>query len=138
MGAFPSAFVLPRLSSRFQNGGLCTFSVATVGASAFFSLTFFGFFAFGSRGALGCFSFFAFRFLPPSVPSIPRTWLSEVDVELERVNILPPDVLVTSEVEVDPARARRLRPLATFCRDARIDRAQPCLWILRYAITGGN
>ena len=38
----------------------------------------------------------AVRFLPPSIPSIPRTWLSEVDVELERVNILPPDVLVTS------------------------------------------
>jgi hypothetical protein len=77
----------------------------------------------------------AIRFLPPRMPSRPRTWLSEVDVELERVDVLPADVLVTNEVEADAVRARRLHPLATFCRDRRLDRAWPCLTLSRYALT---
>jgi hypothetical protein len=75
------------------------------------------------------------RFLSPSVPSIPRTWLSEVDVELERVDRLPARILVTSEVEADPVRARRLRPVARFCRDPRLDRQLPCVGLFRYTIT---
>jgi hypothetical protein len=73
------------------------------------------------------------RFIPPKIPTIPRTWLSEVDVELERLDRLPAEILVTSEVEPDKFRAPRLHELVTFCRDARIDRQQPCLTLFRYA-----
>ena len=74
------------------------------------------------------------RFLPPSIPSSPRTWLSEVDVDLERVDVFPEYVLVTSEVEPDRVRARRLHPVATFCRDRRLDRQTPCLTLSRYVL----
>ncbi len=63
-----------------------------------------------------------------------RTWLSEVDVELERLDVLPPNLLVTSEVEPDPRRASRLVTLVTLCRDPRLDRAQSCLTLSSYRI----
>jgi hypothetical protein len=75
-----------------------------------------------------------FDLLAPAIVRRPRTWLSEVDVELERLDVLPPTVLVTSEVEPDASRARRLVDVATFCRDPRLDRAQPCLTLRRYRL----
>lgn len=72
--------------------------------------------------------------LAPGVLHRPRTWLSEVDVELERLDVLPPSVLVTSEVDADARRARRLVDVARFCRDPRLDRGQPCLTLRRYTI----
>ena len=68
-----------------------------------------------------------FQLLAPSRVAIARTWLSEVDVELERLDVLPRQVLVTSEVEADAARAARVIAGPVFCRDPRLDRAQPCL-----------
>ncbi len=61
-----------------------------------------------------------------------RTWLSEVDVDLERMNRLPDRVYITSEVTVDKRRAARVKDLVTFCRDARIDRQEPCLTLREY------
>jgi hypothetical protein len=72
--------------------------------------------------------------LAPSVVTRTRTWASEVDVELERLDVLPPALLLTSEVEVDPTRARRVADGPTFCRDPRLDRAQPCLTLRRYRL----
>jgi hypothetical protein len=79
----------------------------------------------------------ATRVIEWSVPTLrarPRGWLSEVDSDLERLDIVPRDVYVTSEVEPDPTRAARLTPLARFCRDPRLDRQSPCLGLLRYKI----
>jgi hypothetical protein len=73
-----------------------------------------------------------FRLLAPEINVRERTWISEVDVELERLDVLPGVVYVTSEVEPDPASASRLGEVITFCRDPRLDRAQPCLSLLRY------
>ena len=75
-----------------------------------------------------------FDALTPSIPTRTRTWLSEVDVELERLDVLPPVLLLTSEVEVDAARAARVSDGPTFCRDPRLDRAQPCLTLRRYRL----
>jgi hypothetical protein len=74
--------------------------------------------------------------LAPEIATRPRTWLSEVDVELARFDVLPSNVLVTSEVEIDPQRQRKITPGPTFCRDARLDRAQPCLQLFRYRLRG--
>ncbi len=73
-----------------------------------------------------------FEELAPSVVTRSRTWLSEVDVELARLDVLPKSLLITSEVEVDSSRAKRVSDGPTFCRDARIDRAQPCLTLRWY------
>ena len=81
----------------------------------------------GDFAVFGTRSIRFFRLLAPSVASHEREWLSEVDVDLERLDRLPSHLLITSEIEVDAGRAPRVRPLVTFCRDARIDRAQPCL-----------
>jgi hypothetical protein len=64
-----------------------------------------------------------------------RLWLSEVDVDLERVDRLPAHNLVTSELETDPLRAGRLVEKSRFCRDPRLDRQQPCLTLFEYCIT---
>lgn len=83
----------------------------------------------------------AIRFFADGAPGVvtrPRTWLSEVDVELERLNRLPPHILVTSEVEVDPARAKKITDGPTFCRDARLDRQQPCLTLREYHLWPGR
>jgi hypothetical protein len=75
-----------------------------------------------------------FEELAPTVVTRKRTWLSEVDVELERLNVLPPNIIVTSEVELDSRRAARISDGPTFCRDVRLDRAQPCLTLRTYRI----
>ena len=72
--------------------------------------------------------------LAPTVVTRKRTWLSEVDVELERLDRFPHHIFITSEVEVDRARAARVGEGPTFCRDARLDRAQPCLTLRTYRI----
>ena len=66
----------------------------------------------------------------------PRTWLSEVDVDLERLDSLPREIWITDEVELDAARAPRVSDGPRFCRDARLDRARPCLALRRYTIGG--
>lgn len=78
------------------------------------------------------------RTTAPRVTARERAWLSEVDVDLERLDRLPAHILVTSEVEADPRRARRLVAGPIFCRDARLDRRQPCVQLFEYAITGGS
>jgi hypothetical protein len=72
--------------------------------------------------------------LAPQVPTRTRTWASEVDVELERLDVLPPTLLISSEVDVDARRARRVVGGPTFCRDVRLDRAQPCLQLRFYRL----
>jgi hypothetical protein len=92
---------------------------------------------FPAPNAVAIFGGRSLRFFELEAPSLlvrPRTWLSEVDVELERLDVLPPVLLVTSEVTVDAARAPRLGDGPTFCRDARLDRAQPCLTLHRYRL----
>ncbi len=79
-----------------------------------------------------------FRFLTPSVVTLERTWLSEVDVDLERLDVLPPHILVTSEVAIDARRAPRLKKGPLFCRDARLDRRQPCLQLFEYSLAQGS
>ena len=77
-----------------------------------------------------------FELVAPEVVTRTRTWLSEVDVELERLDVLPKSFWITSEVEIDATRARRVGDGPTFCRDARIDRAQPCLGLRAYHLAG--
>ena len=72
--------------------------------------------------------------LSSAPPGYERGWLSEVDVTLERLDVLPKHVLVTSEVEVDPRRMKRLKCGPRFCREGLLDRAQPCLDLCEYAI----
>ncbi len=71
-----------------------------------------------------------------AVPAYERTWLSEVDVTLERLDVLPDHVLITSEVETDRRRLKKVQSRAKFCREAALDRAQPCLEISEYSILG--
>jgi hypothetical protein len=62
-------------------------------------------------------------------------WLSGLLGELARVDRLPGVLLITSEVDLHSGEGPRqplpaqwqIEPGATFCRDARIDRFQPCL-----------
>jgi len=79
----------------------------------------------------------AVRFFDPSLTPRARTWLSEVEVDVARLRAMPHPLLVTSEVEVeagDELRARGLHELRRFCRDPRLDRAQPCLTLYTYEI----
>ena len=94
---------------------------------------------FGAPNAAAVFGGRSLRFfelVAPSVVTRTRTWLSEVDVELARLDVLPKHLWITSEVELDATRARRVGDGPTFCRDARIDRAQPCLGLRAYHIAG--
>lgn len=93
--------------------------------------------AYPRRDAVVVFGARSIRFFDELAPALlrrTRTWLSEVDVDLERLDVLPPHVLITSEVELDEARAPRVGGGPTFCRDARIDRGQPCLGLREYRI----
>lgn len=72
----------------------------------------------------------------PTLELRERTWLAEIEVDLARFQILPRTIWVTSEVSIDAARASRLTAGPTFCRDARLDRAQPCLQLFRYTLPG--
>jgi hypothetical protein len=74
------------------------------------------------------------RLVEPTIDTRERTWLSEVDVDLERFDVLPRSVWVTSEVTPTPDRLERLRPGPWFCRDPRLDRQAPCLQLLEYQI----
>jgi hypothetical protein len=74
--------------------------------------------------------------LQPSLRAYERTWLSEVDVTLERLDVLPRRILITSEVEIDPTRAARVRPGPRFCRPLVVERAQRCLQLSEYFIGG--
>jgi hypothetical protein len=65
-----------------------------------------------------------------------RTWLAEVYVDLERMNVLPRHVLVTSEVVGAPTHGAWLTDGPTFCRDPRIDRQSPCLTLRVYHLPG--
>lgn len=76
------------------------------------------------------------QWMAPSVKVIPRQLHAEVDVDLERLDRLPAEVLVTSELELDPRRAPRLRPGPTFCRDQRLERRQPCIQLFTYDLLG--
>lgn len=55
--------------------------------------------------------------------------LGDLSVSLSRMTTFPHTILVTSEIDLGkPVPPRwRVTPEAAFCRDARIDRAQPCL-----------
>jgi hypothetical protein len=65
-----------------------------------------------------------------------RTWAAEVLVDLERVDVLPKHVLLTSEVLGEPTHAAHLTEGPTFCRDPRLDRQQPCLTLREYHLPG--
>jgi hypothetical protein len=64
-----------------------------------------------------------------------HAWLSEVVVDLARFNRFPTNIYLTSEVDPHSGmgegsalpRLWKLEDGPRFCRDARIDRAQPCL-----------
>jgi hypothetical protein len=70
-----------------------------------------------------------------------HAWLSEAMLDLSRVDRLPPVILLTSEIDVHSGmgehsplpRNWRVEPGPRFCRDPRIDRAQPCLGLVRLA-----
>jgi hypothetical protein len=66
------------------------------------------------------------------VPSLPRTWMGEVEVTLERLDRLPPRIYLTDEVQFRERARGRVTWQRTFCRDARIEREAPCLGIYRY------
>jgi 4-amino-4-deoxy-L-arabinose transferase-like glycosyltransferase len=90
-----------------------------------------------AKNAVAVFGGKSLRFfdeLAPSVVTRTRTWASEVDVELERLDVLPPVLLLTSEVDVDATRTRRVGDGPRFCRDERIDRAEACLSLRRYRL----
>ncbi len=78
------------------------------------------------------------HFLAPAISAFERTWLSEVDVTLERLDLLPRRILVTSEVEADRRRQARLRTVGTFCREPIIDEEPPCLTLFEYDLWGGG
>jgi hypothetical protein len=65
-----------------------------------------------------------------------RTAVSEIYVDLLRLNALPRAVLVTSEVEGAPTHGAWLAEGATFCRDPRLDRQSPCLTLRQYHLPG--
>ncbi len=74
--------------------------------------------------------------LAPRLQAREALTLAEVDVTLERFDVLPRRAFVTDEVAPDPARAGRLRAGPRFCRDAVLDRRQPCLQLYEYALPG--
>jgi hypothetical protein len=77
--------------------------------------------------------------LPGPFPVRRRAWLSEVTLDLSRSDRLPPVVLLTSEIDLHSGmgeesllpRSWVVEPGPSFCRDSRIDRAQPCLGLFR-------
>ena len=75
-------------------------------------------------------------FSAPTLIAHERTWMSEVYVDLERVDRLPLHVLVTSEVEGAPTHGAVLIPGPTFCRDPRLDRQQTCITLREYQLPG--
>jgi hypothetical protein len=68
----------------------------------------------------------------PSLTAVERQSVGEVRGALERLDVLPPNLYVTSELTVEPDHAAHVTPAAEFCRDPRLDRSRPCLRLLRY------
>jgi hypothetical protein len=76
-----------------------------------------------------------FTELPGAYPVRQHAWLSEVTVDLSRFDRFPPLILLTSEIDLHSGtgperplpRQWRVEPGPQFCRDGRIDRADPCL-----------
>ncbi|MHB8419684.1 MAG: hypothetical protein ACYDCL_16530 [Myxococcales bacterium] len=68
-----------------------------------------------------------------------HAWLSEVVIDLTRFDRLPPNIFLTSEVDLHSGEGPRSPPPRrwsfeagpTFCRDVRIDRAEPCLGLTK-------
>ena len=79
------------------------------------------------------------RVSPPPFQVREDPWLSGLIGELARVDRLPSALWVTSEVDLHSGAGDtaplpsqwQLDPGPTFCRDARIDRFQPCLLLLQ-------
>jgi hypothetical protein len=84
-----------------------------------------------------------FTELPGGYPVRQHAWLSEVTVDLSRFDRFPQLILLTSEIDLHSGtgperplpRQWRVEPGPRFCRDERIDRADPCLGLstLRWA-----
>ena len=74
----------------------------------------------------------------PTLVVHPRLSFAEVEGDLERLDVLPHDVYVTSEVEGTPLAGRPLVAGPTFCRDARLDRQLPCVTVSRYTVRVGR
>jgi hypothetical protein len=70
----------------------------------------------------------------PALVIHPRMSFAEIEADLERLDILPRDVWLTSEVEGTPLYHRALVAGPTFCRDARLDRQLPCVTVSRYTV----
>jgi hypothetical protein len=68
----------------------------------------------------------------PSLAALERQSVGEVRGALERLDVLPRNLYVTSELTVDPDHAAHVTPGPEFCRDPRLDRSRPCLRLLRY------
>lgn len=62
-----------------------------------------------------------------------RNELSEVPVELARLNVLPSQVLVTSELQADARELSQLHELAQFCRREWSEFEPRCLRLYRYS-----
>ncbi len=70
----------------------------------------------------------------PTLVVHPRLSFAEIEGDLERLDVLPHDVYVTSEVDGTPLAGRPLVAGPRFCRDARIDRQLPCVTVSRYTV----
>lgn len=68
--------------------------------------------------------------------ALPRGLMGEVDVTLERLDRLPPSVYVTDEVQMRERARGAFGQRATFCRDARVDRAGACVTVFAYRVLG--
>jgi hypothetical protein len=77
------------------------------------------------------------RLMEWQVPTLvvrPRQSFAEIEGDLSRLDVLPRDVFVTSEVEGTPLYHRPLVAGPRFCRDPRIDRQLPCVTVSRYTV----
>lgn len=70
----------------------------------------------------------------PTLVVHPRQSFAEIEGDLSRLDVLPRDVFVTSEVEGTPLYQRPLVAGPRFCRDPRIDRQLPCVTVSRYTV----
>lgn len=68
--------------------------------------------------------------------SLPRGLMGEVDVTLERLDRLPRNVYVTSEVQMRERARGAFGPGVAFCRDVRVDRAGACVTVFAYRVLG--
>jgi hypothetical protein len=86
-----------------------------------------------SRGDAVVFGTRSIRFIEANgMVTRQRQDLGEVWVDLTRLAILPPHILVTDELAGVPSHGGRTIELVTFCRDERLDRQKPCLTLREY------